>query len=313
MPTKIQQPERGIPLKIQVKHIVLSTLVTGLALSGGAGSVFAQEAASKSNPETYEAQHNKQDAKYSKKVMEAVRAALGADAKSTQADGIIEKMPKVDVMDKYLASFGKKVKGNEVRLAVEAVFDIDLNYVSKMDYGSKLAVYPAAVMESLRVSLNEELASAKQDARIMEMPKNEVMDRYIKEHGDSLTGAESRMLINQIFGVNLAGISTLEYMQLAVSSKGQWIVKSDSDLFVLESSLDDVDVSIYTTPYFKEMTGSEQLPESLKSKLMTIGFTYNEEENLLYYKNPTGESVPDAFKGQVMGILIGTIVADYKN
>lgn len=300
-------------MKIQVKNIIVFTLVASVALTGGAGSVFAQEAATNSTPQAYEAQQNEQDAKYSKNVMKAVRVGLGADAKSAEVDGIIEKMPKTEVMDYYLTSFGKKVKGNEVRQAVEEIFDIDLNHVSKMDYGSKLAIYPAAVMESLRVSLNEEPKSTLQDGRIMDMAKNEVMDRYMKEHDYSLTGAESRNLINQIFGVNLTGISTLEHMQLAVSSKGQWIVKSDRDLFVLESSLDDVDVSIYTTPYFNEVTGSDQLPESLKNKLMNLGFTYNEEANLLYYKNPTGESVPDAFKGQVMGILIGTIVTEYKN
>lgn len=292
---------------------MLFTLVASVALTGGAGSVFAQEAATNSTPQAYEAQQNKQDTKYSKEVMRAVRVSLGIDAKSTEADSVIEKMPKTEVMDNYLTSFGKKVKGNEVRQAVEEIFDIDLNYVSEMGYGSKLAIYPAAVMESLRVSLNEEPNSTLQDGRIMDMAKNEVMDRYMKEHDYSLTGAENRILINQIFGVNLAGISTLEHMQLAVSSKGQWIVRSDRDLFVLESSLDDVDVSIYTTPYFNEVTGSDQLPESLKNKLMNLGFTYNEEANLLYYKNPTGESVPDVFKGQVMGILIGTIMTEYKN
>lgn len=300
-------------MKIQVKKAILFTVVTSVALTGGVGNVFAQEAATYANPQAYEAQQNKQGAKYSKKVMEAVRVGLGVDGKSTQADGMIEKMPKVEVMDYYLASFGKKVKGPEVRQAVEEIFDIDLNYVSKMNYGSKLAIYPPAIMESLRVSLNEKPTSTRQDGRIMKMTKNEVMDRYTKEQDYSLTGAEIRILINQIFGVNLSGISTLEYRQLAISSKGQWIVKSDQDLFVLESSLDDVDVSIYTTPYFKSLTGSGQLPESLKTKLMNLGFTYVEETNLLYYKNPTGESVPDAFKGQVMGILIGTIVTEYQN
>ncbi|MDQ0428512.1 uncharacterized protein YceK [Planomicrobium stackebrandtii] len=300
-------------MKNQFKKLILLMLMTSVALTGGVGSVFAQEAASNANPQAYEAQQIKEDAKYSKKVMKAVRVGLGVDEKFTQADGVIETMPKVEVMNYYLASFGKKVKGQEVRLAVEEIFDIDLNYVSKMDYGSKLAIYPPAVMESLRVSLNEEPKSTMQDARIMDMTKNQVMDRYIKERDYSLTGEESRTLINQIFGVNLSGISNLEYMQIAVSSKGQWIVKSDSDLFVLESSLDDVDVSIYTTPYFKSVTGSEGLPESLKNKLVNIGFTYDEEANLLYYKNPTGESVPDAFKGQVMGILIGTIMTEYKN
>ncbi|MGK7379186.1 hypothetical protein ACSFXN_15255 [Planococcus sp. 1R117A] len=302
-----------IQFKNMTKNLILFSTITSVALTGGVGSVFAAEAPAYSNTQAYEAQHIEQDTKYSKKVMKAVRVSLGANAKSTQVDAVIQTMPKVNVMDRYLASFGKKVKGNEVRLAVKEIFDIDLNYVSKMDYGSKLASYPTDVMESLRVSLNEEPASTKQDARIMEMAKNEVMDRYLKDHDYALTGAESRVLINQIFGVNLEGISTLEHMQLAVSSKGQWIVKSDTDLFVLESSLDDVDVSIYTTPYFKEVTGSDQLPEPLKTNLMNLGFTYNEEANLLYYKNPTGESVPDAFKGRVMGILIGTIVTEYKN
>lgn len=300
-------------MKIQVKKIILSILVTSIALTGGMGSVAAKEATAISAPQAYEAQHHNQDAKYSKKVMKAVRVGLGVNAKSAQADGVIEKMPKVKVMDYYLASFGKKLKGNEVRLAVEEIFDIDLNYVSKMNYGSQLAVYPAPLMESLRVSLKEAPTSVAKDERIMAMAKNEVMDRYMKEQGYSLTGEASRTLINQIFGVNLSGISTLEYMQLAISSKGQWIVKSDTDLFVLESSLDDVDVSIYTTPYFEQVTGSDQLPASLKTKLMNLGFTYDEEENLLFYKNPTGESVPDAFKGQVIGILVGTVMAEYKN
>ncbi|WP_261384344.1 hypothetical protein [Planococcus sp. CPCC 101016] len=300
-------------MKIHVQKFILSILVASVALTGGVGSAFAQETTTISNTQAYEVQQNNQDAKYSKKVMKAVRVSLGVDAKSTQSDNVIEQMPKVKVMDHYLSSFGKKIKGNEVRLAVEEIFDIDLNYVSKMDYGSKLAIYPSTVMEALRVSLKEEPTSITQDGRIMGMTKNEVMDRYIKEHNYSLSGEESRILINQIFGVNLTGISNLEHMQLAISSKGQWIVKSDTDLFVLASSLDDVDVSIYTTPYFKELTGSDQLPETLKNNLMKIGFTYNEEANLLYYKNPTGESVPDVFKGQVMGILINTIMAEYKN
>lgn len=295
------------------KNIVIFGLAASVALTGGAGSVFAQGAPAHSNSQSYEVQHVQQETKYSKHVMRAVRESLGADAKSTQLDSKIEEMPKVQVMDRYLASFGKKVKGNEVRRVVKEIFDIDLDVVSKNDYGSKLAIYPADVMESLRASFNEAPDSAEQDARIMGLTKNAVMDRFIKEQNYALTGAESRVLINQIFGVNLDGISTLEHMQLAVSSKGQWIVKSETDLFVLESSLDDVDVSIYTTPYFEEVTGSDKLPESLKTKLMDIGFTYIEESNVLYYKNPTGESVPDVFKGQVMGILIGTIVTDYKN
>ncbi|TWT04731.1 hypothetical protein [Planomicrobium sp. CPCC 101079] len=292
---------------------VLFSLLAATVLAGGAENVSANEPATDTSFSAYETQAVEQGAKYSKKVMEAIRVELGVDAKSVQADGVIEQMPKVQVMDLYLSSFGKKVKGNEVRLAVEEVFTIDLAYISKKNYGSQLAIYPANVMESLRSSFNVQPDSTEQDGRVMDLAKNEVMDRYIKVHNYRLTGAEIRILINQIFGVNLDGISTLEHAQLAISSKGQWIVKSDTDLFVLESSLDDVDVSVYATDYFKEATGSKQLPESLKTKLMDLGFTYSEEANLLYYKNPTNESVPDAFKGQVLGIIVGTISTEYQN
>ena len=299
--------------KTMSKNIVLFSMVISVALTGGVGSVLAKEAPAHSDPQSYEAQHTEQDAKYSKKVMRAVRESLGVDAKSTQLDSSIQQMPKVQVMDHYLSSFGKKVKGSEIRLAVKEIFGADLDVVSKNDYGSKLAIYPEDVMKSLRASFKEKPASTKQDARIMKLTKNAVMDRYIKEHDYNLSGAESRVLINQIFGVNLDGISTLEHSQLAISSKGQWILKSDTDLLILESSLDDVDVSVYATPYFEKVTGSNELPESLKAKLMNLGFTYNQESELLYYKNPTGESVPDALKGQVLGIIVGTIMAEYKN
>lgn len=291
------------------KNMILLGLATSIALSGGAGSTFAQA----SSPQSYEVQHVQQEAKYSKDVMRAVRISLGVDAKSTKVDSLIEKMPKLQVMDLYLASFGKKVKGPEIRRAVKEVYGIDLNIVSKNDYGSKLAIYPKYIMVSLRASFNTAPDSTVQDARIMELTKNAVMDRYIREHNYQLTGAESRKLINEIFGVNLEGIANLEGKQLAVSSKGQWIIKSDTDLFVLESSLDDVDVSIYTTDYFEAVTGSDQFPESLKTKLTNIGFVYIEETNRMYYRNPTGESVPGQFKGQVMGILIDTITTEYQN
>lgn len=299
--------------KTMFQKVILFSMMASIVLTGGAGSVFAQEAPTNANPQSYKVQHIDQDTKYSKHVMRAVRESLGVDSKSTQMDSKIEQMPKVDVIDRYLASFGKKVKGNEIRRAVKEIFDIDLDVVSKNDYGSKLAIYTPAIMESLRASFNVAPDFTEQDARIMDLTKNAVMDRYIKEHDYKLTGAESRKLINGIFGVNLDGISSLEHVQLGILSKGQWILKSDTDLFILESSLDDVDVSIYATPYFEGLTGSRELPESMVMQLVALGFTHYEESDLLYYKNPTGGSVPDAFKGQVMGILIKTITTEYKN
>ncbi|ANU15566.1 hypothetical protein B481_0625 [Planococcus halocryophilus Or1] len=291
---------------------MLSAIVTSVVFTGGVGNVFAQETLANAKPKTEQMQHHKQDTKYSKKVMEAIRVALGEGAKSTQKDSAINKLPKTEVMDYYLVSFGKKLKGNEIRRAVEEVFSIDLNTVSKKDYGSKLTVYSNDIMESLRVSLKEAPTSKLKDEQIMSMTKNEVMDRYIKERDYALSGAASRLLINSIYGVNLQGISNLEYMQIAIHSKGQWIIKSDKDLFMLKSSLDDVDVSISTTSYFKEVTGSDQLPASLKNQFLDMGFTYIEETNLLYYKEPTGKSIPDQFKGQVIGLLAKTVASQYQ-
>ncbi|ALS77001.1 hypothetical protein AUC31_06480 [Planococcus rifietoensis] len=285
-------------------------MATSMLLMGTAGNVSAHESAGDAKTQTQES-YTQQDAKYSKKVVKAVSEVLEMNAESAELEITLRQLPKIKVLELYLASLGKKLKDNEIRRAVDEVFDIDLNYVSKKDYGSKLSIYPAPVMESLRVSLKEERDSTKKDERIMDMSKNEVMDRYLKEFDYALSGAEVNVLINQIFGVNLVGISGLEGKQLAINSKGQWIVKSDRDVFILESSLDDVDVSIYAGPYFEQLTGSKELPVSLVAKLTALGFEYKEEQQVLYYKNPNGESVPDAFKGQLIGILLGTIAEEY--
>lgn len=284
-------------LKALTRKTVLISMMTAIALTGGISSTFAADAPVKSNSQVYEAKHVEQEAKYSKKVVRAINESL----ETAPSNFTIEQMPKVEVMDRYLASFGKKVKGHEVRVAVKEVFDIDLDLISKNNYGSQVVRYSDTIMESVRASFNEGSIS---DADIMELKKNAVMDRYIKMHDSKLSGAENRTLINGIFGVNLNGISSLEHSQLAIFSKGQWILKSDTDLFVLKSSLDDVDVSIYATPYFEQLTGSNVLPELLVTNLTNLGFTYIADTQVLYYKEPTGKSVPDAFKGRVIGTLM---------
>ncbi|MGE6489163.1 hypothetical protein [Paenisporosarcina sp. NPDC076898] len=219
----------------------------------------------------------------------------------------INKMPKTEVMDLYIKSFGAAVKGKEVREVVQAVFGIDLNFISEKNYGNHLSQYQTAVMESLRRSLNVRSDSNEVDAQIMAMPKNEVMDRYIEIQDGSLSGAETRVLINQIFGVNLDGISGLEHSGISIRSKGQWILPADKKLFIVSSSLDDVELYVSLTEYFEETTGSNQLPDSLKKQLSQIGFTYDVEMNHCIYRNQINESVPDALKGQVMGIVLETI------
>lgn len=221
-------------------------------------------------------------------------------------------MPKVEVMDRYLESTGK-LKGKEIREAIKDVFGADLNYISEKNYGSKLSIYHVSVMESLRISLNVDSNSTELDAQIMAMTKNEVMDRFMEVHDFSLTGAQIRVLINQIFGVNLDGISGLEHLRISIYSKGLWILQGDTDLFVVSSSLDDVELYVASTDYFEETSGSNQLPDSLKQKLISIGFSYDADLDQFVYRNPTNESVPDAFKGQVIGSVVGTVMEFNKN
>lgn len=290
----------------RIKKMIISTLIVIVGMAGASGGVLAHGTTAVEHSQNYEA-YALQEVKYPKKVMKAVSEAMGMDVDSYEAVESINRLPKVKVWEYYLASFGKKAKGNEVRQAVDEVFDIDLDLVSKKDYGSKLAIYPSTIMETLRTSLKQHPASTAKDEFIMSLSKNEVMDRYLKEQNYALSWTENSGLINQVFGVNLIGISGLEGKQIAISSKGQWIVKSGQDLVILESSLDDVDVSVYVGPYFESVFGTNELPEELIAKLSAIGFTYQEDSKRLFYRNPTGESVPDAFKGQVIGILLGFV------
>lgn len=248
-----------------------------------------------------------QTTKYSTAVMEAVRLSLFVESNSTHLDQLIDTMTKVEVMDSYLESFGHKVKGKEVREVVKGVFGTDLNCISEKNYGSKLSIYPVSVMQSLRISLNVDPDSTELDTQIMTMKKNEVMDRAIEAHDYSLTGEDARVVINQIFGVNLDGISGLEHVGISIYSKGQWILQGDTDLFIVSSNLDDVELYLATTAYFNETTGSNQFPDSLKQAVMSFGFTYNADVDHFIYRNPTNESVPDALKGQVLGSVVGTI------
>jgi len=222
-------------------------------------------------------------------------------------------LTKADKMDKYLESFSKNVNGEEVREAVARAYGIDLNYISEKNYGSKLPIYNASVMENLRRSLNVETGSTEMDAQIMAMTKNEVMDRYIEIQDFSLTGTELRDLANQIYGTNLTGISALEHSRLSIRSKGQWISKGDNDLFIVSSSLDDVELYVSPTETFEEITGSNQLPEKLTQTLISYGFTYDTDQNRFVYRNSTDESVPDAFKGQVLGAVLETIQTECTN
>lgn len=295
--------------KTNTSKLILGALLTSIAVTSSTGMVHA-ESQLQSHTEVSEKHYAEVTTKYPQKVMEDVRKSLGVNKHSTIMDAKINAMPKVEVMNRYLPSFGEKVKGKEARKAVLGVFNIDLNSISEHNYGSKLSVYDETVMKNLRESLKLSSTDSKRDKEIMAMSKNEVMDRYMKNMKNSLTSQETRTLINNIYGVNLDGISSIEHSRLGLFSKGVWVIQSDRDVFTVSSTNDDVTIYVAVTDYFKSKTGSTQVPTSLANKLKALGFSVDSSDRY-FYTNPTGESLPESFKGSVMQAVVGAIMTEY--
>ncbi|MGP4077474.1 hypothetical protein [Halobacillus sp. K22] len=224
-----------------------------------------------------------------------------------EAISIIEKMSKVEVMDRYLDSNGKKVKSTDIPRIVNQIYSIELERISALGAGKQ--GYPKEIINGVKKSLPQ----CADGEDIQAFSKLKVLDLYLKSYGKKIDGPEIRRVINQIFGINLDGISSLEGSGVSLYSKDQWISQYDQDLFVVHTGLTDVDVWIYPTEYFTEQTGLKQLPKGLQNQLKNLGYRYHEEVGALYYADPKGESVPDEFKGQTLGTLIQYIQANNQN
>lgn len=196
-------------------------------------------------------------------------------------------MSKSEMMDKYLDAYEGKISGTVICEAVDSAFGIDLD--------------KAPILKDNDI---EGFTSAPG-----KLSSREVIDLYLQQSDEKQTGPVIRQLINKIFGVNLEGISALEGAKISLYSKDQWIVHHEKDLFVVHTGIGDIDVKIYPTTYFIEQTGSAALPEDLQQLLLELGYTYNEEIGSYYYSNPTGEAVPDSFKGKTMR-AIGKVVTE---
>ncbi|ARI75722.1 hypothetical protein [Halobacillus mangrovi] len=232
------------------------------------------------------------------------------DLSLSEAIDILHSMKKVEVMDSYLDFRKHKVESKEIRRIVKQVYDIDLERVSELGAGKQVSTYPKEITDGVKLKLADE-SIEDLDAYIQSLTKVEVMDLYLEHYGKKIDGPEIRRVVNQIFGVNLDGISSLEGSGVSLFSKDQWISQYDNDLFVVHTGLTDVDVWVYPTEYFIEKTGRTELPIGLQNGLKALGFEYSEEKDALYYANPTGESVPDQFKGHTLGTIIGFIKSNY--
>src|SRR5690606_37918643 len=114
---------------------------------------------------------------------------------------------------------------------VTKIFSIDLDATSLNGEGSLISIYPLEIMEGVRKTLNGDPTDTSLDGYIMSLSKVEVMDKFLQSYGNQIQGPDVRRVINHIFGVNLDGISALEYARLSIYSKGQWVLKSPTDIF----------------------------------------------------------------------------------
>ncbi|MFC0188724.1 hypothetical protein ACFFJY_10530 [Fictibacillus aquaticus] len=218
----------------------------------------------------------------------------------TSADKKENGLTKVQAIDAYLDSLNH-VTSVHIAKILYNILKIDINRISSAGEGRKASLYPPAVMERVRSSL-ERSGKPVHDAFIMNLEKAEVLDHYLGQHHNS--GSGIRAAINMIFGMNIEGIATLAAARIALYSKGQWISKTNKDLVAVYTGKGDIDVEIRPTPYFTEKTGLTNLPENLQELLQNLGFSFHEEKGAYYYCNPEGESVPDDFKTKTMNTIM---------
>ncbi|WP_079477620.1 hypothetical protein [Halobacillus salinus] len=247
------------------------------------------------------------DHKYSHKVMRGMMHVMKKEEglSKCEAKDRVDSLTQVEAMDYYLKKLEPHVDGRDVQFTVRAIYGISLQKASDLDAGKQVTGYPDYITEGVEASLKHK------EVDVLELPKVKIMDLYLKSVDGDLPGAEVRVLINDIFGINLDGISRLEKAGISLWSKEQWIMHSDHDLFEVRTGRTDVDVYIVPTDYFTEQTGLTELPEDLQEKLKAIGYWYNEDIGAYYYAEPNGNSVPDPFKGQTLGTLAQFIQQEY--
>ncbi|MFC4810197.1 hypothetical protein [Paenibacillus sp. GCM10023250] len=134
----------------------------------------------------------------------------------------------------------------------------------------------------------------------------EAVSAFLAAHAGRAAGSELRAMINAAYGINLDALSALEGKRISLYSKGQWMLRADDDLFVVQTGEGDVDVVIYPTGYYADIAGSRALPAELTEALVRLGYADNGPAGCSY-ANPDGEAVPDAFKGRTMAALLDII------
>ncbi|WP_235950516.1 hypothetical protein [Heyndrickxia shackletonii] len=215
----------------------------------------------------------------SSELIEELTKVFGVESEE-ELNTQLKSLSKIEAMDKWVNSFAGNLDSEGICKIINLLFGFDLK--------TKTVSSASSSVSSLSV-----------------------INSYLEAHEFNVTGADIRKMINEMFGINLDAIASLEKARISLFSKNQWMVRHEQDLFVVHTGDNDVDAWVYPTEYFKEHTGKIELPEELQQDLIQLGYTFNDKVGGYYYSNPTGKAVPDAFKGQTMGAIIKVIQKSY--
>lgn len=237
---------------------------------------------------------------YSYELQNIIKHSHHLDQGLSEVDVIdyISKLPKIDVMDMYIDHHTGNVTSPVIYKAISQAFGFNLERV------------PVLTKEKIR-TFEIPLSTNLEDCN--SFPSETILDLYLAHHHHHVTGDDMRTMINHYFGMNLAGIDGLGKTRISLYSKGQWLVKDEKDLFVIHTGTKDVNVKIYGTNYFKEHTGSINIPTELQQSLTNLGYSYNQQVDTYYFSNPSGLSVTNAFKGETIEAIIRVTNTVYKN
>ncbi|RKD26021.1 hypothetical protein BEP19_03600, partial [Ammoniphilus oxalaticus] len=190
-------------------------------------------------------------------------------------------------MDKQLASVEKMDIQTVVEI-VREVYRIDLLFASDNGLGR----LPDSYNDELKRVIAQKMRLSPHSLVFMEqlrsMKKIELLRLLIE--GTEQTGPRLRQSINQIFGMNLDGISTLENSGVSLFSKGQWLARKETDLLVAQTNQEDTTVIIFPTASFQSIVGDHRLSSEAHQALLQLGFAYFDEMAYYEYTQQQGYS-----------------------
>ncbi|MBP2002002.1 hypothetical protein J2Z69_003058 [Paenibacillus shirakamiensis] len=235
---------------------------------------------------------------YAPAIQQAVYSMLSAQSStplsSSELEQSLAEMSKVQVMDAFLASSGDPLTREAIWNAVYHLFGFDLNKAPILSTYSR----PKSV-STQQNNVSSSLTFATE------------MEQRLNEHNHKMSGADIRGFINELFGINLDGLSALQQARISIYSKGQWVIHQDTDLIVIRTGEGDLFAEVFPTDYFKQKTGQSELPLALQQALSQLGYQRHQDSSIYSFQSETGTPIPDAFKGQTIGAIVKVIQQEY--